>query len=203
MTLSLPQAPIRATLQSHPLQLRPGLPTDAPAIAEVHQRSRAASLWPFLSDAQLDTPDVCERIRRWEELLATPCYHALLLEANGRLAGFATWRAAPDEDLVGQRAAELHTLYVRPSCWGGGVGSTLLTSALRQMRAWWHEVAVVWSLEVNVRARRFYLRHGFELDGAVKLDRAEDGEPFVGLRHSLPLSHPLPCRCDLTLTAPT
>jgi GNAT superfamily N-acetyltransferase len=78
-----------------------------------------------------------------------------LLDENER--GFA---------LVG--AGWLHRLYVRPSAWGEGVGAGLHDEALAVLRDA-SEVASLWVLADNPRARGFYERRGWHPNGAERI----------------------------------
>jgi GNAT superfamily N-acetyltransferase len=60
--------------------------------------------------------------------------------------------------------AELRNLYVVPEAWGSGVAAALHGTALDWMRARAGE-AVLWVGEANGRARRFYEREGWRVDG--------------------------------------
>ncbi|MGW8065491.1 N-acetyltransferase family protein [Streptomyces ziwulingensis] len=66
--------------------------------------------------------------------------------------------------------AELYALYVDPGRLGTGVGQALLRESVRRCTAAGHARMLLWVLEGNARARRFYERAGFHADGA--------GEPF-------------------------
>jgi GNAT superfamily N-acetyltransferase len=66
--------------------------------------------------------------------------------------------------LVG--AGWLHRLYVRPSAWGDGVGAALHDEALAVLRAAGSDTASLWVLADNLRARGFYERRGWRLNGA-------------------------------------
>ena len=87
-------------------------------------------------------------------------------------------RDAPAE-LVGFVAfdrSELHALYVLPEQWGHGVGARLLAAA--------GGVSVLWVLEGNARARRFYEQHGWEPDGVQRAHPTSAG--VVELRYRRP-----------------
>ncbi len=72
--------------------------------------------------------------------------------------------AARDDDLPGG-TSEVYAIYVHPDAWSTGAGRALMTEALVQLG----DVAVVlWVLEDNHRARRFYERAGFVADGSRK-----------------------------------
>jgi acyl dehydratase/GNAT superfamily N-acetyltransferase len=59
----------------------------------------------------------------------------------------------------------LHRLYVRPSAWGAGVGAALHEDALAALREQGVASASLWCLAENDRARRFYERRGWRLNG--------------------------------------
>ncbi|MGO9782501.1 MAG: N-acetyltransferase family protein [Streptosporangiaceae bacterium] len=62
-------------------------------------------------------------------------------------------------------AAELYALYVAPACWSTGAGRALMGRVLEEAQADGHPRIVLWVLEQNARARRFYERAGFRRRG--------------------------------------
>lgn len=62
--------------------------------------------------------------------------------------------------------AELYAFYAHPDVWGTGAASTLIAHTEERFKAEGFETAVLWVLEDNPRARRFYERHGWEPSGA-------------------------------------
>jgi len=64
---------------------------------------------------------------------------------------------------------ELYALYLLPAWWSAGVGRTLMTSVLDALRGDRYRRVVLWVLADNARARRFYERAGFTLDGATNV----------------------------------
>lgn len=62
-------------------------------------------------------------------------------------------------------AAELYALYVAPACWSTGAGRALLGRVLEEAQADGYPRIVLWVLEQNARARRFYERSGFRRRG--------------------------------------
>ena len=63
------------------------------------------------------------------------------------------------------RCAELYALYVTPAWWSTGTGRDLMCRVLDETQAGGYPRIVLWVLEQNARARRFYERSGFRLDG--------------------------------------
>jgi len=66
-------------------------------------------------------------------------------------------------------AGELYALYLLPAWWSAGVGRALMTSVLDSMRGDRYRRVVLWVLADNARARRFYERAGFTLDGGTNV----------------------------------
>ena len=63
------------------------------------------------------------------------------------------------------RCAELYALYVTPAWWSTGAGRDLMRRVLEETRAGGYPQIILWVLEENARARQFYERSGFRLDG--------------------------------------
>ena len=51
---------------------------------------------------------------------------------------------------------DIHALYIDPDARGQGIGSTLLTDAMRH-----EDQLTLWTFQANIRAQAFYERHGF------------------------------------------
>jgi GNAT superfamily N-acetyltransferase len=63
---------------------------------------------------------------------------------------------------------ELRSLYVVPEAWGTGAARMLTEAALDAMRERGATEAVLWVVEANGRARRFYEREGWTLNGETR-----------------------------------
>lgn len=106
------------------------------------------------------TPTAAEFGDRFAPLLAREDVHVLLAEQGGEAVGFAflTLRPTPYHDgLLGQ----LEELYVAPSLRDRGIGTALLTTATRQVRAKGVAEIHINVDEVDTDTRRFYERHGY------------------------------------------
>jgi RimJ/RimL family protein N-acetyltransferase len=55
-----------------------------------------------------------------------------------------------------------------PEAWGRGLGRTLLEAATTKLRDSGYREAVLWVLDGNARARRFYEAAGWSADGTAK-----------------------------------
>jgi GNAT superfamily N-acetyltransferase len=93
-----------------------------------------------------------------------------------REAVLERWRASTQlvfvEDEAGFAAVAppwLDALYVRPAAWGPGVAARLHDRAVEALRVAGVRRARLWVLEENRRARRFYERRGWILDGTTRV----------------------------------
>jgi ribosomal protein S18 acetylase RimI-like enzyme len=86
-------------------------------------------------------------------------------ELDGEVVGFAGVGSCRDEEALG----ELYTIYLLPSCWGRGIGRALLERAEESLRSSGFTQALLWVMEGNERAERFYRAAGWVRD-ARKVD---------------------------------
>ena len=138
------------------MRLRRATLDDMPALAQLHRRTVRVSL-PFLPT--LHTPD--EDAWWFRERLFTT-NEVWLLEDGDAPIGYIAFR--PDF---------IEHLFIRPEAQNGGLGRQLLDKA-RETSA---ELSL-WTFQQNLRARRFYERHGFvvvtETDGADNEEKLPD-----------------------------
>jgi L-amino acid N-acyltransferase YncA len=142
------------------VEIRPARREDAAAIAEVHVRTWQSAYEHVFGAEQLGTLDVAARARRWEEWL-TEGETAFVAEDAGRVVAFA-W-VGPAAEVPG--AGELYAIYALPEAWGSRAGTELMRTAFAALREAGFAEAVLWVLEDNPRARRFYEREGWGLAG--------------------------------------
>lgn len=141
------------------MRVRPARPEDAAA----HVRTWQAAYEHVFGAERLAALDTPERRGRWQRRL-TDGERVWVAEADdGRVVGFAWIGDSRDDEDKG----ELYAIYVLPETWGSGAGSALMAAALAALRAS-YATAILWVLEDNPRARRFYEREGWRLDGARK-----------------------------------
>jgi ribosomal protein S18 acetylase RimI-like enzyme len=136
--------------------IRPATPDDAEAVARVHVETWRAAYAHALSPEGLASLSVTERTelhRRSPPVVA---------ELDGEIVGFVSVGPGTDADTDG----ELYAIYVLPDHWGSGVGRALMQAGEERLRELGHQHAILWVLEDNPRARRFYEAAGWRLDGA-------------------------------------
>jgi GNAT superfamily N-acetyltransferase len=137
--------------------IRPGTPDDAEAVARVHVQTWQAAYAHALPRERLAALSVEERAEMWR---GQP---PLVAEIDGEIVGFASVGPSRDED-----AGELYAIYVHPDKWGTGVGRALIEAGEERLRELGHEHALLWVLDDNPRARRFYEVAGWSPDGTAR-----------------------------------
>jgi GNAT superfamily N-acetyltransferase len=151
-----------------PASIRVATVEDAEAIARVQVASWHAAYRGLMPDAILDAFTVDVRAPRWRSILAQPTTpgRTTVLERDGRLLGFASHGPSRDEPGAG----EVWALYAHPDAWSSGVGRALLEEGLAFLDTLRLAETMLWVLDGNLRAVRFYERAGFGLDGGAKDD---------------------------------
>jgi GNAT superfamily N-acetyltransferase len=146
---------------------------DAAEIGAIHVRSWQAAYQGLLPQAYLDALDPAERTGRWEDRLSGTDWSrsgTLVADADQELLGFVSYGPARDDDTDASRDGEVYAIYLRPRAWGQRTGQQLMTAALEGLGGAGYGQAILWVLEGNTRARRFYEAGGWLADGAVKHD---------------------------------
>ena len=106
------------------------------------------------------------RLQVWRRVLGADVARSAVWVADERdeAVGFASTGPSHAEGAPSTQA-ELYSIYLLERVAGTGVGHALLAAATAEMRKQGYLVATLWVLEGNVRAKRFYEREGWALDG--------------------------------------
>lgn len=146
------------------LSVRQAEPEDALAIARVHVHSWQVAYRGLLSEDYLAQMRVEERAERYDLANRDPSKPQTIVAVDrGFVCGFATVSAHCEEPAC---FGELCALYVDPRYWNRGVGRALIAAARERMVGYGIPTAVLWLLEGNARAARFYELDGWRPDGA-------------------------------------
>ena len=122
--------------------------------------------------------------RRWND--GHPLRQIWLVERDDVLVGFAATGPSRDEDAV-PATGEVYAIYIEPALIGTGLGRRLFAHAVDSLRSQGFTRAMLWMIEGNAKAQRFYEAAGWRADGGRKVDRWGDFEP-VEIRYACALS---------------
>ena len=138
---------------ANPLQIREARRSDDQILLEIQRAASLAAFRHIFPPAQYPFPT--EGVRKtWQEELASPEVRVLIAERNGRPVGAASYAT--------QRFSQL---WVLPEAWGSGIAQALYAQVMRGLDALGGSPCRLWVLDQNHRARRFYERRGWRVDG--------------------------------------
>lgn len=185
--------------------IRPARVGDAAAIAAVQRASWFAAYEGIIAHDVIDqftAPDDGARMlqtfraRPWQHTIVAVGDAAVGDAAAGGASGIIGYAAfGPERNVVhgswpyeltsagvAGKTAELYAFYTHPGWWSTGTGRALMERVLRDTARLNFPEIVLWVLEKNARARRFYERAGFTADGAVNMIDGLGGVPEVRYR---------------------
>ena len=146
---------------------------DADTIGRVQVESWRAAYTGLMPDEVIAGFDVEARQRLWRAWFEHPWpgSAAFVAVRDGHVVGFANSGPCREE----QGAGELYAIYVQPDAWGAGAGRALIQRVEEALRSDGFGDAILWVLEGNDRAERFYRAAGWERDGR-KVDEFQGAE---------------------------
>lgn len=168
-----------------PFEIRNAVEADSESLSVLQISSWRHAYRGLMPAAYLEELSVQHRNERWIEILKrkNPLEQTLVAvkpvtvkpvavksevkaEDHEHLLGFSSTGPARDET---DQTGELYAIYLAPHVIGCGLGSALAKTSLAHLRACGFKRAVVWVLEGNLRARRFYEQHGWKLTSENKI----------------------------------
>lgn len=135
---------------------------------------------PYLPEDVWDGIDLNAQTSRFEQGLGDGTITALVAEVDGSVQAFAIYGACRDADLPD--AGEVMAIYAHPEHFSTGLGRALLPAAVEALGL---RPVVLWVLENNARARRFYEIAGFRPDGAKQPAQLLGGVELPEIRYRL------------------
>lgn len=147
-------------------RLRQARLPDAEALAEIEVTSWQQAYVGILPGDFLSQLSRGKCFARWLRRLMNPkpgSERIWVVELGGELVGYAQSERCRDRG-ASPATAELTTLYLAPKAWGLGVGRALLDMVILDAEHRGAREIMLWVLEANTRARRFYKKAGFTPD---------------------------------------
>jgi ribosomal protein S18 acetylase RimI-like enzyme len=145
---------------------------DVPELADV-----AAQTFPLACPASASADNVAAFIdehlseHRFRDYLADPDRRVFVARDGGRIVGYAMLiRGVPDDDdvqraVTARPAIELSKIYVLPDSHGAGAAAALMSATLSAARDLGAHAVWLGVNQQNLRAQRFYGKHGFSICG--------------------------------------
>ena len=152
-------------MQPPPITFRTATPPDVGEIVRIYIDSWNAGFGKLLSQADRTvTPDLIER---WKHDLSRPVPQRWwIAERRGSIVGFVGIR--PSRDPVDPQLGEVDTIAVDPPHWRTGIGTALMSLAVRYLASDGYIEAIVWTVEYYERGIAFYEALGWRRDGVIR-----------------------------------
>jgi ribosomal-protein-alanine N-acetyltransferase len=143
---------------------------DANALAIIHHLSLKATFAGIL-DTYMAARSLARCQEGWRKRLTedTRTHTSVALLRGKQIVGFASVAASQDKD-ASDTDAELSRIYLHPAVIGKNYGKVLVNWAEKTAKEQSYTAMRLWVFEVNSRARGFYERMDFKLDGSEKED---------------------------------
>ena len=117
---------------------------------------------------------------RWAKVLGDNKYDAYVIMEDGKYIGTSSICAARDEKMVGW--GEIISIYLLPEYFGKGYAEPLFKCAINALGEKGHTNIYLWVLKGNIRAQKFYEKHGFQKNGDTSLVEIA-GEELEDIRY--------------------
>ena len=143
---------------------------DIPEIAHIHIEGWRGAYGGIVDSAYLDSLDVKERQKQWEEWFDEQNSPVLMGYIDDNPAGFVNFgklRTPPPgmSPIRPLYSGEIYAIYLLPEFYRKGLGTALLKAAVRGLEEMRHKSMCLWVLEKNKRAGLFYKHLGGERCG--------------------------------------
>lgn len=174
--------------------IRAGVRGDADGITDVQVASWRAGYAHVFPESVLYAGDFDGSRRRfWTGWRFAPGHRlavATIADGDGdgeRVVGFVSLGPERERARGFTGRGEIWAFYLHPEVWGSGIADRLIEHAHERLLAEGFVEAVLWVLDDNPRARRFYERHGWAATGIGATFDVAGGDPVPEVEY----------RCDL------
>ncbi len=165
------------------LKIRPACAQDVTNLAKVHLVSWRTAYRNILPDDVIDGVTLDEFEHAWYDHLEDTYRTNLICEWDGAVVGFAGFGPALDDDEHTRPTGEIYGMYVDPSWWRKGAGTTMWQSAVDSFATKQIKDVVLWVYEPNLRARHFYEYAGFVCEADVTRPCDRHGVALTEVRY--------------------
>ena len=154
--------PVQEFILRSIISIRRAVIGDETVLAKIQTESWKAAFSRILSPEELQRCTLMEN--------AVQMYHTVLQQKACSIAieyvseqphCIAAW--GKNRCDLAEAVGELICIHSLPMNWANGYGSNMMKYVLNQLQQEGYESAILWVFEANIRARKFYEKHGFEL----------------------------------------
>ncbi|NLF80251.1 MAG: GNAT family N-acetyltransferase [Clostridia bacterium] len=165
--------------------IRKAKAADARILAVILNKSWRSAYQGLIPAAELRRhTTLWRRYRKMSQLLKRADMQIYLAIQDRRPCGMLMLGPSRDADIADY--GEIIAFYFIPEYWGRGLAGDLMTFARQALLSQGYGHILLWVLEGNARARRFYEKQGFVADGKTRVEQF--GNQPLTLRYRLHLA---------------
>ncbi len=149
------------------IDYRSPTPEDAAAIANIEVTSMQVAYREFMPAVHLEKMDRSSNAERWKNALqpapdplVAPDHLVVVAVHEKTVVGYVGAGKSNEKDV-----GFISNLFILPEYWGVGIGKALMGEAMEIFRDFKFHAAILCAYCDNTRARRFYERLGWTLNG--------------------------------------
>lgn len=154
---------------------------NAAAMGRVHSASWQKAYRGLIPDEVVDCFTAESRAEAFAEAISARPEEYYLFTVDGNPAGLALLYKSHEENLP-DSVGEIYALYFHPDYWGTAAPHEGIQFCMERLKQLGFTAITIWVLKDNLRARKFYEKHGFTLDGEER--EITIGKSFTELRYA-------------------
>ena len=147
----------------------------------VHSYSWQKAYTGIIPDEIIKTFTPENRAKIFLDVLENPLEEYYLFKVDDRPAGIASLAKSHEKNMPNY-IGEIYSIYFHPDFWGPEVTQKGFQFCINRLKNLGFSEITIWVLNDNLRAKRFYERNGFKLDGNSK--EIEIGVKLLEVRYS-------------------
>lgn len=153
--------------------------SDAETFGNIHVESWKAAYKDIIPDEYLSNMNPNKRAQRLLQGLSNQTESQYYVaDNNNTIIGNLIIGKYDGDDNIG----EVGAIYLLPDFWGKGYGKFMMDFALKELKNIGYNTIVLWVLEDNLRARRFYEKAGFVPSGEKK--KINIGKSLIEIKYT-------------------
>jgi GNAT superfamily N-acetyltransferase len=168
------------------IAIRTVLPEEAYEYTACHIACWRSAYKGIISDDFLDNMLANQKMiaKEWMQILGEPSdYKFFCAVLERKIVGRLILCKSQDEDKPA--SGQINAFYLLEQCWHKGYGRQMMDYAIITLKRMGYHEIILWVLEENIRARRFYEKCGFLFNGAKK--EIVIGKPLAAIRYAINL----------------
>ncbi|PLR57507.1 GNAT family N-acetyltransferase [Vibrio parahaemolyticus] len=145
---------------------------DVDKIAHIHVNSWSYAYNGLMPQSYIESYTLEKRQKLWSNIIGRNLAEVLVADSDDGLVGFLCF--GQPKTLKGTELYDLSSIYIDPSKIGNGIGQALYNECEKMLRTLKAKRVLLWALDSNESALKFYTKQGFAPTGKISTELAND-----------------------------